>query len=215
MKHLAIIADGNRRWATSNGLPKEAGHAQGLVAIEKCCLWAIQNKIPFLTFFCFSTENWGRAEVEVNNIMNLARHYFDTQKEWYINNDIRVRFIGRRDRLASDIVEKCYELEKETINCSSLTLTICADYGGRDEIIRAIQSGATTEEEVTSVLTKEVPEPDVIFRTGGRKRLSNFLLWEGAYAELYFSDTLFPALEEKELDSILHDYSECIRNFGK
>ena len=215
MKHLAIICDGNRRWAAANGLPKEAGHAQGLTAIERCCEWAIARSVPYLTVYCFSTENWGRAQPEVDHIMDLARRYFDERRDWYIARGIRVRFIGRRDRLAADIVKNMDVMERDTAAGTALTLTICADYGGRDEIARAVQAGARTEAEITAALTADVPEPDVILRTGGHRRLSNFLLWQAAYAELFFSDTLFPALEAAELDTVLAEYRETARNFGR
>lgn len=215
MRHLAIIADGNRRWAAANGLPAEMGHTQGLVAIERCCEWAMDRGVPFLTVYCFSTENWGRPQPEVDHIMDLARHYFREQKEWYIARGIRVRFLGRRDRLAADIVESMAVMERETAGGTALTLTICADYGGRDEIVRAIQAGARTEEEITAALTAEIPEPDLILRTGGQKRLSNFLLWQGAYAELCFSNVLFPELETAELDTVLDWFDAQRRNFGR
>lgn len=215
MKHLAIICDGNRRWAAANGLPKEAGHAQGLAAIERCCEWAIDRDIPFLTAYCFSTENWGRAQPEVDHIMGLARWYFTERREWYVDRGIRVRFAGRRDRLAADIVASMEAMERDTAGGTALTLTICADYGGRDEIVRAVQAGAGTEAEITAALTVDIPEPDVILRTGGRRRLSNFLLWQAAYAELCFTDTLFPALEGAELDAVLAEYRQTVRNFGR
>lgn len=215
MRHLAIICDGNRRWAAANGLPKEAAHVQGLVAVERCCDWAMDRGILFLTLYCWSTENWGRAQPEVDHIMDLARRYFDERRDWYIARGIRVRFIGRRDRLAADIVAKFAEMERDTAGGTALTLTICADYGGRDEIVRAVRAGARTEAEITAALTADVPEPDVILRTGGHRRLSNFLLWQAAYAELCFSDTLFPALEAAELDAVLEEYRQTARNFGR
>lgn len=214
MKHLAIICDGNRRWAVANGLPPEAGHAQGLTAIERCCEWAVERGVPFLTVYCFSTENWRRAQAEVDHIMNLARWYFDERREWYIARNIRVCFTGRRDRLAADIVASMATMERDTAGGTALTLTICADYGGRDEIARAIQAGAQTETEITTALTSYVPEPDAILRTGGEMRLSNFLLWQGAYSELFFSRTLFPDLDEVELDHVLEEFRQRTRNFG-
>ena len=215
MRHLAIICDGNRRWAAANGLPREAGHAQGLTAIERCCEWAVARSVPYLTVYCFSTENWGRAQHEMDHIMDLARWYFAERQEWYIARGIRVRFAGRRDRLAADIVESMDVMERDTAGGTALTLTICADYGGRDEIVRAVQAGARTEAEITAALTADVPEPDVILRTGGHRRLSNFLLWQAAYAELCFSDALFPALEDAELDNVLAEFERCQRNFGR
>lgn len=215
MKHLAIIADGNRRWAASQNLPKEAGHAQGLNVIERCCEWAISRDVKMLTVYCFSTENWGRESGEVDQIMDLARWYFQERREWFVIRGIRVRFAGRRDRLAPDLVESMSVMEDETRGCNTLTLTICADYGGHDAIARAVQSGARTEQELDEVLTAEIPTPDAILRTGGEMRLSNFLLWQAAYAELFFSSTFFPALEDTELDAVLDDYADRKRNFGK
>lgn len=215
MNHLAIICDGNRRWAKAYGLPPEAGHAQGLTAIERCCDWAIDRGVPYLTVYTFSTENWGREQIEVDNLMSLARHYFVERREWYMARGVRVRFAGRRDRMPADIVGSIAVLEGATAAGKALTLTICADYGGRDEIVRAVQAGARTEEEITAALAGDIPEPDAILRTGGEKRLSNFLLWQGAYAELLFSDTLFPALEGAELDGALEEFRRRKRNFGR
>lgn len=214
MKHLAIIADGNRRWAASQNLPKEAGHAQGLNVIERCCEWAISRDVKMLTVYCFSTENWGRESGEVDHIMDLARWYFRERREWFVTRGIRVRFAGRRDRLAKDLVEDMETMEEETKQGDALTLTICADYGGRDAITRAVQHGARTEQELDVALTGEVPTPDAILRTGGEMRLSNFLLWQAAYAELFFSRTFFPALEDAELDEVLNEYGERKRNYG-
>ena len=214
MRHLAIIADGNRRWAAAQGLPKEAGHAQGLNVIERCCEWAISRDVKMLTVYCFSTENWGRESGEVDQIMDLARWYFRERREWFVTRGIRVRFAGRRDRLAKDLVEDMETMEEETKQGDALTLTICADYGGRDAITRAVQHGARTERELDVALTGEVPTPDAILRTGGEMRLSNFLLWQAAYAELFFSRTFFPALEDAELDEVLNEYGERKRNYG-
>lgn len=214
MRHLAIIADGNRRWAAAQGLPKEAGHAQGLNVIERCCEWAISRGVKMLTFYCFSTENWGRESGEVDHIMDLARWYFRERREWFVTRGIRVRFAGRRDRLAADLVESMSVMEDETRGCNTLTLTICADYGGHDAIARAVQGGARTVRELDEALTAEIPTPDAILRTGGEMRLSNFLLWQAAYAELFFSPTMFPALEDAELDAVLKEYEARKRNFG-
>ena len=214
MRHLAIIADGNRRWAASQNLPKEAGHAQGLNVIEHCCEWAISRDVKMLTVYCFSTENWGRESGEVDHIMDLARWYFRERREWFVTCGIRVRFAGRRDRLAKDLVEDMETMEEETKQGDALTLTICADYGGRDAITRAVQHGARTEQELDVALTGEVPTPDAILRTGGEMRLSNFLLWQAAYAELFFSRTFFPALEDAELDEVLNEHGERKRNYG-
>jgi len=214
MKHLAIIADGNRRWAKNNALLPKLGHAQGLVCIERVCDWAITNKLEALTFFCFSTENWNRSKEEIANLMELARDYFISASSWYIENGIRVRFSGRRDRLPEDLVLDMEKLEDDTKPGTNLNLIICIDYGGRDEIVRAIAAGAKTEDELTAAICGPLPCPDVILRTGGYQRLSNFMLWQCAYAELMFTDTLFPDLDAEELDLVLKRFYDIQRNFG-
>lgn len=215
MRHLAIIADGNRRWATQNNLPAQLGYAQGLVCIECICEWAIHQGIPYITFYVFSTENWNRAEHEVDNLMGLARDYFVSASPWYIARNIRVQFSGRRDRMPLDIVDSMRSLENATALGTNLTLTICADYGGRDEIVRAVAAGATTDDEISKMLRRTFPDPDVILRTGGNHRLSNFLLWQSAYAELMFTDTLFPDLDADELNQLLKNFNCIQRNFGR
>ena len=214
MKHLAIIADGNRRWAAKNSLPIKSGYLQGLITIENCCDWAINNNVEYLTVYCFSTENWGRAKTEVDMLIDLGRWYFDERLDWYVNRDIQVKFSGRRDRFDTDLVDTMVRLEAATSGGRKLTLVICLDYGGRDEIVRAIDSGAKTEEEITSWLTRLAPEPDVILRTGGDCRLSNFLLWQAAYAELMFTNTLFPDLGHNDLEIVVNEYRARKRNFG-
>lgn len=213
MKHIALIADGNRRWAKENDLPWETGYLQGLTAIERCCEWAINRSVEYLTIYCFSTENWGRPENEVNQLMDFARWYFTEKLDWYVASNIRVCFAGRKDRLASDLVEKLCKVEDATSDCKSLKLTICVDYGGRDEIVRAVAAGARTEEEISEYLDIK-PDPDMIVRTGGNMRLSNFLLWQSAYAELLFTPIYFPALDEIILDSFMIEYDSRKRNYG-
>lgn len=215
MKHIALIADGNRRWAKENGLPWETGYLQGLTAIERCCDWAIDRNIEYLTIYCFSTENWGRPENEVNQLMDFARWYFSEKLDWYIASDICVKFAGRKDRLPADLIEKLGKVEKATENCKKLQLTICVDYGGRNEMVRAIASGARTEEEIAGALDVKAPDPDMIVRTGGEMRLSNFLLWQSAYAELLFVKDYFPALDYSMLDTFLNEFMNRKRNFGR
>lgn len=215
MKHLAIIADGNRRWAMDSGLPKELGYSQGLTTMEKCCSWAIDNKIQYLTIYCFSTENWNREKAQVDFLFELADEYFENNLSWYINQDIRINFSGRRDRLSEKFQKKINQCECETSACKKLNLILCVDYGGRDEIVRAIKSGAKTQEDISVFVNKLSPDPDVILRTGGQQRLSNFLLWQSAYSELFFIDDHFPALERKHLDFVKQNFEKRQRNFGK
>lgn len=215
LRHLAIIADGNRRWAAAQGLPPEAGHVQGVVAIERAVEWAVERGVPFLTVFAFSTENWERSPEEVESLFRIAGKYFSERKQWYVDHRVRVRFRGRRDRLRADVLDAMQDLEAAASAGTALTLTVCVDYGGRDEITRAVAFGALTERQITEALTAELPEPDMILRTGGRRRISNFLLWQAAYAELYFTDILFPSLEGRDLDEAAAWYARQVRTFGR
>ena len=215
MKHLAIIADGNRRWAKREGLPSGLGYVQGLVAIENLCLSAIERGIEYLSVFCFSTENWRRTTDEVDYIMDLARNYFLDKKEWYHDRGIRVVFRGRKDRLPPDVVNSMLIIEQYTEECKNLTLHIMVDYGGRQDIVEAIKNGAESEEDITKYFLGHAPEPEAVVRTGGHRRLSNFMLWQAAYSELFFVDTLFPDFSEKELDYILEEYKSVVKNYGR
>ena len=215
MKHLAIICDGNRRWAKREGLPSGVGYVQGLVTIENLCLSAIERGIEYLSMFCFSTENWRRTTAEVDYIMDLARDYFLDKKEWYHDRGIKVVFRGRKDRLPADVVESMLDVEQYTAMCGGLTLHIMADYGGRQDIVEPVKNGAESEEEITRYFLGLAPEPDAIVRTGGHRRLSNFMLWQAAYSELFFIDTLFPDFGERELDEILEKYKSTIKNYGR
>lgn len=215
VQHIGLIADGNRRWAKENELPWETGYLQGLTTIENCCEWAISRGVKYLTIYCFSTENWGRPENQVKQLMDFARWYFYEKLDWYKSLDIKVHFAGRRDRVDQDLIDKLSRAEKETSECGTLELNICVDYGGRDEIVRAIAAGARTEEEISKCLDIKAPDPDMIIRTGGNMRLSNFLLWQSAYSELIFTPTYFPALNETILDSFIDEYNNRKRNFGR
>ena len=168
MKHLAIIADGNRHWAKKNHLPEWIGYQRGLETIERCCLWCINNQISYLTVYCLSTENWQRGEDTISMLFSLADRYLVERIEWYIRNSIQVCFSGRRDRLKEGFSEKMELIEKKTRNNkASLTLVVCVDYGGRDEIARAIADGATTEAKINEWIGRIAPSPDAILRTGG------------------------------------------------
>ena len=215
IKQIAIIADGNRRWAKKNNLPIDMGYAQGLITIEKCCKWALLNKIPYLTFYCFSTENWKRPENEINTLMKLAQQYFESSFEWYKNLNIKVCFAGRRDRLSKEFLKTMQYIESQTQNCKSLILNICVDYGGRDEIIRALSSGnIKTEKDLSEHLDIICPDPDIILRPGGEKRLSYFFIWLSAYAVLFFEDFLFPEIDENKMNNIIKNFNKRKRNFG-
>ena len=214
MNHLAIIADGNRRWAAAYNLPKAAGYYQGLLTIERIGTWAIKKGIKFITLYCFSTENWSRPKEEIDSLKDLATDYFDRQGKWYLKNNIKTIFSGRKDRLDAHLLERIERLEDMTKDCDGLNMIFCIDYGGRDEIVRAIATGARTEEELDCVISKGIPHPDAILRTGGQQRLSNFMLWQSAYSELFFVDYFFPELDDKKLNKVVEDFNARKRNYG-
>lgn len=213
LQHLAIIADGNGRWAESRGLPRSQGHENGLHKIDELLHWCVDLGIPVLSVYVFSTENWSRPKEEVDALGDLAEKYFSRHKEFKDNN-VRVLISGCADNLKQSSLDKIAHLQEETKNCTGLTLNLCANYGGRREIVDAIAKGARTEEEITAALYHQLPPPDLILRTGGHQRLSNFLLWQSAYAELYFTHTLFPDLSFTELKFIKRSFESVTRKFG-
>ena len=221
-RHIAFIMDGNGRWAKKRGLPRIRGHAEGVKAAERTIDAAKKLGIPYLTFYAFSTENWKRPEEEVQFLMELLREYLKEKLPTFLRDDIRVSFIGRRDRIPKETLEWMEKVEKETSKCSSLWVFVAVDYGGRDEITRAvnriIKEGykEVNEELIRRYLDlpPEVPDPDLLIRTAGEKRISNFLLWYIAYTELYFTETLWPDFDENELLKAIEDYSRRVRKFG-
>ena len=221
-RHIAFIMDGNGRWAKKRGLPRIRGHAEGVKAAERTIDAAKKLGIPYLTFYAFSTENWKRPEEEVQFLMELLREYLKEKLPTFLRDDIRVSFIGRRDRIPKETLEWMEKVEKETAKCSSLWVFVAVDYGGRDEITRAvnriIKEGykEVNEELIRRYLDlpPEVPDPDLLIRTAGEKRISNFLLWYIAYTELYFTETLWPDFDENELLKAIEDYSQRVRKFG-
>ena len=214
--------DGNGRWAKKRGLPRIRGHAEGVKAAERTIDAAKKLGIPYLTFYAFSTENWKRPEEEVQFLMELLREYLKEKLPTFLRDDIRVSFIGRRDRIPKETLEWMEKVEKETAKCSSLWVFVAVDYGGRDEITRAvnriIKEGCkeVNEELIRRYLDlpTEVPDPDLLIRTAGEKRISNFLLWYIAYTELYFTETLWPDFDENQLLKAIEDYSRRVRKFG-
>lgn len=213
LKHLAIIADGNGRWAETRGIPRRQGHENGLHKIDELLRWCVELAIPYLSVYVFSTENWKRPKEEVDALEELAEKYFERHKEFKEHN-VRVLISGCEDNLKQSSLEKIAHLQEETKGCDGLVLNLCANYGGRREIVDAIAKGARTEGEITAHLYHSLPEPDLILRTGGHQRLSNFLLWQSAYSELYFTHTLFPDLSFAELTYIKHWFERSTRKFG-
>lgn len=213
LTHLGIIADGNGRWAEQRGLPRTDGHEAGLHNLEQLVEWCARREIPVLSVYVFSYENWNRPQEETENLMQLAEKYFDRFMEFKENN-IKVVVSGTSEKGSREMLEKIRRLQEETKDCTGMVLNLCANYSGRKEIIEAIAKGAKTEEEMDAAMYQNLPPLDLVIRTGGKQRLSNFLLWQSAYAELAFSHTLFPDFSKVELRHIISTYEKEQRNFG-
>lgn len=226
-QHVAIILDGNGRWAKSKGMPRNYGHAQGSKNVERICEEAWRLGIKYLTVYAFSTENWNRPQDEVDALMNLLRRYMKTCLATAAKNDMKVRVIGDITRLDEDIRSRILELEEATKNNGGLNFQIAINYGSRDELMRGIRRLAQdcvdnkqdpaeiTEAVIERYLdTHGIPDPDLLIRTSGEQRLSNFLLWQLAYTEFYFTDVHWPAFTKEELIKAIEQYNKRDRRFG-
>ena len=226
-EHVAIIMDGNGRWAEARGLTRFHGHSEGAKSARTAVESAIKYKIRYLTLYSFSSENWKRPQTEINDLMGLLRSYLEHEMKTLVENGIRLRVIGERADLGEDIVELIQECEEGTSQNKILDLFIALSYGGRYEITEAarqlaikvkegdIESTDINEEIFSKHLyTWGVPDPDLIIRTSGEKRVSNFLLWQLAYSELVFSDTLWPDFSENDFKKALSEFSLRDRRFG-
>ncbi len=226
--HIGIIMDGNGRWATRQGLPRTAGHKQGVKTLEKIIQTAQENGIKILTFYAFSSENWNRGADEVATLMQLFRHYIFNDVQKVIDKGVRVSFIGDKSRFDADIADKMREIEESTAHLADFHLIFALSYGARDDIAAAAKSIATAVQKGTldinsidstcfahHLSTSGIPDPDFIIRTSGEQRLSNFLLFESAYAELYFTPTPWPDFTPTEFLSALTTYTTRHRRFGK
>lgn len=226
-EHVAIILDGNGRWAKKRFLPRNVGHAQGAKAVEQICEDAWDLGIKYLTVYAFSTENWKRPEDEVAALMKLLKKYLSNCLERSSKNNMRVRVIGDIGRLSQDLQDQIIELEKKSSVNTGLNFTVALNYGGRDEMIRAMKNmykeieketcsvDDITEEKFASYLdTKGIPDPDLMIRTSGEQRISNYMLWQMAYAEFYFTDVLWPDFNKKELEKAIAYYAQRDRRYG-
>ncbi|HUO56256.1 MAG TPA: polyprenyl diphosphate synthase [Candidatus Paceibacterota bacterium] len=218
---IGIILDGNRRWAKKHGMPKLLGHHEGRVTLENAVRWVRERGIPNLVVFMFSTENWKREKEEVDYLMELFRESVKEDIAELAKEGVRVRYIGQRERFAKDLQEVMDKAERDTEHNTAITLWCCLSYGSRAEITEAAKSLAASGEEITEETLRshfwsaEMPDPDIIIRTGGEQRLSNFLLWQAAYSELFFIDEYWPDFSEKLLDQILEEYAARERRHGK
>ncbi len=223
-EHVGIIMDGNGRWAQKRSFPRTTGHKQGITTAKKIIKEAIRLHIPYLTLYVFSTENWSRTEKEVGFLMKLIVYHMRTEASFYRNNRIRVRHAGNMSKLPKDVQKEINKSIQNTAGFDAITVTLAINYGGRDEIVRGVNrwlsdkensSGPFQEETFSMYLdNSDIPDPDLIIRTAGEQRLSNFLLWESAYSEFYFSDTLWPDFTEKDFKEALETYGHRNRKFG-
>ena len=226
-EHVAIIMDGNGRWAKKRFLPRNMGHKAGAKVVEQICEDAHNLGIKYLTVYAFSTENWKRSVEEVTGIMNLLRNYLKDCIERASKNNMRVRIIGDKTALDEDIVVSIDELEKKTAGYNGLNFTIALNYGGRDEIRRAVTKlvsdgckGVISPDDIDERLigsyldTWDMPDPDLLIRTSGELRLSNYLIWQLAYTEFYFTDTLWPDFDIEELKNAVRYYNGRDRRYG-
>ena len=222
-KHIAIILDGNGRWAKKRLLPRAMGHKAGCETLEKIVEDCARLGVSYLTVYGFSTENWKRSEEEVSALMNLFRLYMKKLMEVANNNNVLVKMIGDKSRFAADIIEGIDKLVDSTKNNTGMVFTFAVNYGSRDEIKRAISNIISdnikaediSEELISSYLdTAGTPDPDLLIRTSGEFRISNYLLWQIAYSEIYITDTLWPDFDEKEIDRAIKSYNQRERRFG-
>ncbi len=219
---VGVIMDGNRRWARENGMPQLEGHRRGLEKLQEVAQWGRDAGIKEVILYAFSTENWNRTPEEVSYLMSLFEESFETFAKDQAEKDVRIRFIGQRERLPETLQQKMKETEEKTANGRNGIFTIAISYGGRAEIVAAtnklLSSGVTSVDEEgfrNAMWSAGLAYPDLIIRSGGEQRLSNFLCWQSAYSELFFLKTKWPAFTKEEFDSILAEYASRERRIGK
>lgn len=225
--HVAVIMDGNGRWAKARGLPRSAGHKKGADALRRMLDACKDAGVRYLTIYAFSSENWKRPEEEIGDLMQLLKHYLEKELPYLQKNNVCLRFIGDFSRLDSDMQMRVQQAMQETAANTSFHLTVALSYGSRQELVRAarkiaidVKSGRLNPEDITedtlaaALDTTALPEPDLLIRTGGEQRLSNFLLWQSAYTELYFTDLLWPDFDAQHFKEALNEYASRERRYG-
>lgn len=219
-QNIGFILDGNRRWAQARNLPTLIGHRQGLEKLKECVRWVQKRGIQHMVVFAFSTENWKRTEQEVSYLLELIEEAISNEAAAFIADGIRIKIVGERERFSESLQKSVANLEAESAANTGLTLWVCLSYGGRAEIVAAAKAATDDGVEITEetlgkyLWTSGMPDPDIVVRTGAQQRISNFLLWQSAYSEIYFSETMWPDFSEKELDVILEEFARRKRNFG-
>lgn len=227
LNHLAIIMDGNRRWAKQEGKSVKEGHEEGAKRLSDIINWSIELNIKCLTLFAFSTENWKRDQAEIDNMMSLLRKYLKSKREEFIKKGVKLKWIGVEEKVDRDIVDDIRSLELETKNNDVLQVNIAFNYGGRMEILDAtkrlckqVKNGIINIEDIDEITFKNnlyygnLADPDLLIRTGGANRVSNFLLWEIAYSEFYFTDRFWPAFDKNLLSEIVNNFKNRERRYG-
>ena len=227
-QHVAIIMDGNGRWAKKRGMPRSVGHKKGAETVKEITRAAGEIGVKYLTLYAFSTENWNRSEEEVATLMDLLREYLKSDLKEIQENGVKIVFIGERQMLDADIVESMRKLEADTANNDKMTLCIALSYGSRQEIVNAARKiaalakrGDIQPEDVDSKMfsdmlyTKDIPDPDMLIRTSGEQRVSNYLLWQLAYTEFFFTDVLWPDFGREHLEDIIAEFNSRERRYGK
>ncbi|WP_414146500.1 isoprenyl transferase [Fusobacterium sp.] len=217
--HIAIIMDGNGRWAKGKNRPRVFGHKAGADTLRKIVKYCGNIGVKYLTVYAFSTENWKRSQEEVSALMTLFKTYINSEKKMLLENKVRFMVSGREEGVSESLLKAIRELEKETSKDYKMTLNIAFNYGGRAEIIDAIKKAKEMGEEITEenfskFLYNDIPDPELIIRTSGEFRISNFLLWQLAYSEIYITDVYWPDFDEKELDKAIESYNKRERRFG-
>ncbi|BBA53072.1 isoprenyl transferase [uncultured Fusobacterium sp.] len=218
--HIAIIMDGNGRWAEKRGLPRTLGHKEGANALRKIITYAGKIGVGYLTVYAFSTENWKRSKDEVDALMFLFKTYLKNEEKNIMKNNVRFLVSGRKEGVSPSLLEAIKKLEDKSRDNTGLTLNIAFNYGGRAEITDAVNSILKSgiehidEENFSKYLYNDIPDPELLVRTSGELRISNFLLWQIAYSEIYITDALWPDFDEKELDKAIQSYNERDRRFG-
>jgi undecaprenyl diphosphate synthase len=222
LNHVAIIMDGNGRWGLKKKRSRNYGHLKGIQTVETVIRESIIKKIPFLTLYTFSTDNWKRPESEINFLFDLIRKSLKKKLKSIIKQDIKINIIGKKRGLPKDIVETIKSIQKRTINNKTITLNIALNYGSKEEIISACKAIAKDSKKninetnfAKKLYTHGVPDPEILIRTGGTKRLSNFLLWQLAYTEIFFIDKMWPDFNERDFSNIVKKFYSIKRNFGK
>lgn len=226
-RHIGVIMDGNARWAKSKLLPIKMGHKKGAQAIETLTKAAIELGVEYLTIYAFSTENWQRPKEEVSNLMDLMQSYLESEAEKFIKSDVKILISGNLEKLNKNTKDRILKLQDATKTNKAITLNVAFDYGSRAEIVDAFKKIISKIDDKDKILelvdedlisknlyNPQLPDPDLIIRTAGEKRLSNFLLWQSAYSEFYFTDTLWPDFDKKDLTKAILEFKERKRNYG-